>query len=227
MRYLKPNEGLKVFDIKFDVTTAGPSNNDNKRIELFLLGCDKAMRNDPCIGCFNSLLWDDSKAEFSRDVAELAMWIIDRTPNKNKRYITIGGAEPTYQINHLIPFCKILKEHGFHIMIYTYRELEYELNINNSLNNKYYNVPNKIDIDKWNELFLYTDIVVDGPFVEDKKVYKEDANDGFLNSIGSSNQKIWDIRHYREFGELRGYQMENIAELKLNHNNDLIYYLKQ
>ena len=42
MKYLKPDEGLKVFDIRFDVTTAGPSPNGNKRIELFLLGCRKA-----------------------------------------------------------------------------------------------------------------------------------------------------------------------------------------
>ena len=68
MEYLKPNEGLKVFDIRFDVTTAGPSPINNRRIELFLLGCDKAMKGQPCKGCFNSKLWDANKAQHSLDV---------------------------------------------------------------------------------------------------------------------------------------------------------------
>ena len=68
MKYVDADKGLKVFDIKFDVTTAGPSPNDNKRIELFLLGCDKAMRGDPCEGCFNRRLWDSNLAELSCDI---------------------------------------------------------------------------------------------------------------------------------------------------------------
>ena len=139
MKYVDADKGLKVFDIKFDVQTAGPSPNENKRIELFLLGCDKAMRGDACKGCFNRRLWDSTMAEFSCDIEALAEWIIDRTP-ENERYITIGGAEPTFQIDHLIPFCKILKRAGFHIMIYTYRELLHEFNISNkSLMNVFLN----------------------------------------------------------------------------------------
>ena len=82
MKYLEPDKGLKVFDIRFDVTTAGPSPNGNKRIELFLLGCDKAMSGHPCKGCFNSKLWNANKAKHSFDPVELANWIIERTPEK-------------------------------------------------------------------------------------------------------------------------------------------------
>lgn len=88
MKKLPPNVGLKVFDVKLEATTAGPSPDDNKRTEVFLLGCEKACQGDSCPGCFNSLTWDMDKAEFSRDPIELAAFLNECTPNK---YITIGG----------------------------------------------------------------------------------------------------------------------------------------
>ena len=222
MKYVDADKGLKVFDIKFDVTTAGPSPNDNKRIELFLLGCDKAMRGDACEGCFNRRLWDSNLAEFSCDIESLANWIIERTP-ENERYITIGGAEPTFQIDHLIPFCKMLKSAGFHIMIYTYRELLHEFNISN----KQYNTPNKIPVSKWIALLENIDMIVDGPFIQEQRMYQEDASDGFLSSIGSGNQRIWDIRFFNKYHQLRGYAMKALIKIQLGLNDDLIYYVKQ
>ena len=222
MKYVDADKGLKVFDIKFDVTTAGPSPNNNKRIELFLLGCDKAMRGDACEGCFNRRLWDSNLAEFSCDVESLANWIIERTP-ENERYITIGGAEPTFQIDYLIPFCKMLKCSGFHIMIYTYRELLHEFNISN----KQYNTPNKIPVSKWIALLENIDMIVDGPFIQEQRMYQEDASDGFLSSIGSGNQRIWDIRFFNKYHQLRGYAMKALIKIQLGLNDDLIYYVKQ
>ena len=222
MKYVDADKGLKVFDIKFDVTTAGPSPNNNKRIELFLLGCDKAMRGDACEGCFNRRLWDSNLAEFSCDIESLANWIIERTP-ENERYITIGGAEPTFQIDHLIPFCKMLKSAGFHIMIYTYRELLHEFNISN----KQYNTPNKIPVSKWIALLENIDMIVDGPFIQELRMYKEDEGDGFLSSIGSGNQRIWDIRFFNKYHQLRGYAMKALIKIQLGLNDDLIYYVKQ
>ena len=222
MKYVDADKGLKVFDIKFDVTTAGPSPNNNKRIELFLLGCDKAMRGDACEGCFNRRLWDSNLAEFSCDIESLANWIIERTP-ENERYITIGGAEPTFQIDHLIPFCKMLKSAGFHIMIYTYRELLHEFNISN----KQYNTPDKIPVSKWIALLENIDMIVDGPFIQELRMYKEDEGDGFLSSIGSGNQRIWDIRFFNKYHQLRGYAMKALIKIQLGLNDDLIYYVKQ
>lgn len=221
MKYVDADKGLKVFDIKFDVTTAGPSPNDNKRIELFLLGCDKAMRGDACEGCFNRRLWDSNLAEFSCDIESLANWIIERTP-EDERYITIGGAEPTFQIDYLIPFCKMLKNAGFHIMIYTYRELLHEFNISN----KQYNTPNKIPVSKWIALLENIDMIVDGPFIQEQRMYQEDASDGFLSSIGSGNQRIWDIRFFNKYHQLRGYAMKALTKIQLGLNDDLIYYVK-
>lgn len=88
MRKLKPNEGLRVFDIKLKATTAGPSPDNNQRVELFLLGCNKAMRGNACKDCFNSITWNAGKAEFSWDPIEVAERINIMAPNK---YITIGG----------------------------------------------------------------------------------------------------------------------------------------
>ena len=221
MKYVDADKGLKVFDIKFDVTTAGPSPNENKRIELFLLGCDKAMRGDACVGCFNRRLWDANLAEHACDIESLAEWIIERTP-EDERYITIGGAEPTMQIDYLIPFCKILKNAGFHIMIYTYRELLKEFNISN----KKYNVPERISMNKWIALLETIDMIVDGPFIQDLRMYKEDYNDGFLSSIGSGNQRIWDIAYYNKCGKLRGYAMKDLTKIQLGFNNEVIYYMK-
>ena len=227
MEYVGPNEGLKVFDIKFDVTTAGPSPlENNKRIELFLLGCDKAMCGHACPGCFNRKLWDATLATHSCDISSLAGWIIERTP-MNERYITIGGAEPTMQMDKLIPFCKLLKDNGFHIMIYTWRELNYELSEHTLPKAMDYPL-DKIDKQKWYDLFEVVDIIVDGQFIAEQRLYQEDAQDGFLSSIGSGNQKIWDIKSYRTTHELRGYFMKDLSALRVGKlRNDLVFYLKR
>lgn len=208
MKYLDPDKGLKVFDIKFDVTTAGPSPNDNKRIELFLLGCNKAASGHPCKGCFNSPLWDAKKAEFSRDPVEIANWIIERTPN-NEKYITIGGGEPTDQIDHLITLCKELKKANFHIMMYTWRELNIEFRTEGEFRVKLL------------ELFKYVDMIVDGQFKIEQKLYQEDAGDGLLSSIGSGNQIVWDTRQFI------GYAMEDLNSIRLDKNNRLIFDVKE
>ena len=88
MRKLEPSEGLRVFDIKLKATTAGPSPDNNQRVELFLLGCNKAMCGTACKNCFNSITWNAGKAEFSWDPIEVAERINIMAPNK---YITIGG----------------------------------------------------------------------------------------------------------------------------------------
>lgn len=208
MKYLDPDKGLKVFDIKFDVTTAGPSPNDNKRIELFLLGCEKAASGHPCKGCFNSPLWDAKKAEFSRDPVEIANWIIERTPD-NEKYITIGGGEPTDQIDYLIPLCKELRKADFHIMMYTWRELSIEFRAEGEFRKKLL------------ELFKYVDMIVDGQFKIEQKLYQEDAGDGLLSSIGSGNQIIWDTRQFI------GYAMEDLNSIRLDENNRLIFDVKE
>ena len=99
MKQLRPNEGLRIFDIKWEVTTAGPSPNANKRIEVFLLGCNKAISGNPCKGCFNSPLWNPNIATISRDPIEVANLLNDKC--ENNKYVTIGGGEPLDQLDNL------------------------------------------------------------------------------------------------------------------------------
>lgn len=215
MKELPADKGLKIFDIRWETTTAGPSPYDNKRTELFLLGCKKAAQGNPCMGCFNSPLWDSSIAEFSWDPEEVADRINELAPNK---YITIGGGEPTDQIDYLIPLCEKLKEYGFHIMMYTFKDVNLAFN-EYSL---YYSINDDFYIDKYkiNELFKYLDIVVDGKFDVNEVLYDSSVCDGFLNSIGSGNQAIWDLKtmKYKYMRDLKG--------IKLYKNNNLVYELK-
>lgn len=235
MKKLKPNEGLKLFDIKWQVTTAGPSPNGNKRIEVFLLGCQKAMKGYACKGCFNSPTWDASKAEWSWDPIELADMINEKCDPNNK-YITIGGGEPTDQIEPLINFCKRLKEHGFHIMMYTWKNLMDMINkppVYTLTNEQKEHYKNYIGMSNAMRLLKYLDIIVDGEFKQDKCLYQEDLGDGMLSSIGSGNQIIWDIKRYNEDKketnkDLIGFKMEALAGLYVKPDtNDLVYITKE
>lgn len=232
MRELKPEEGLRIFDIKWRTDTAGPSPNNNERIEVFLLGCNKAMQGNPCKGCFNSITWDKSKAEYSWDPIELAD-MINEGCDPNNKYITIGGGEPTDQVDMLIPFAKRLKEHGFHIMMYTWRDLKHELDlIFNHHMTAYYGISSieKLDFaEKMWELIRHLDIIVDGEYKQEERLYQQELGDGMLSSIGSGNQRVWDIKAMNERAiAISRYAMRDLAGLYIKPNtNDLVYITKE
>ena len=220
---LKDNSkpGLKLMDAKWSVKTAGPSPFNNERTELFLLGCKKAIEGNPCKGCFNSSTWDSSKVTLLHDPIKMAEHINNVAPNK---YITIGGGEPTDQIDGLILLCKELKEkYNFNIMIYTWRNLEEELKLEPI--KTYSDGENKKTFkrsigDKLKELIKYVDIIVDGEFKLEERLWDGSKEDGFISSIGSGNQIVWNIQ------KGYGYSMKDIHSLKLTKNNLLQYELK-
>ncbi len=232
MRELKPEEGLRIFDIKWRTDTAGPSPNNNERIEVFLLGCNKAMQGNACKGCFNSITWDKSKAEWSWDPIEVAD-MINEGCDPNNKYITIGGGEPTDQIDMLIHFAKRLKEHGFHIMMYTWRDLKHELNlIFNHHMTAYYGTSSieKLDFaEKMWELTHHLDIIVDGEYKQEERLYQQELGDGMLSSIGSGNQRVWDIKAMNEGAiAISRYAMRDLAGLYIKPDtNDLVYVTKK
>lgn len=214
MNKVSPEKGLKVFDITLRSYTAGPSPDNNSRTEVFLLGCKKAMEGDGCPGCFNSTTWDISKAQWAYDPVELAAELNEIAPNK---YITIGGGEPTDQIDDLIILCRELKKYDFHILVYTWRELDkalkdYTLPDMSDNNNKY-----PITSFKMKELLQYIDILIDGEYDATERLYKDEATDGFYGSVGSGNQKVWDVPNM-DFRYMR-----DINGLKINEYNHLIY----
>ena len=207
--------GLLLRDVKWKVTTAGPSPHNNERTELFLLGCKKAMSGNPCKGCFNSTTWDTSKAEFSHDPVLMAKHINKHAPNK---YITIGGGEPTDQIDNLLILCKELKKYDFHIMVYTHLELNKffrkGLVFNSSMDNGH------IFREKLRALIDIVDIVVDGEYREEERMWDGTKEDGLISSVGSGNQIIWNTR------KKIGFAMRDVDSISLNKNNDLQYTLK-
>ena len=214
MKKMDPANSLKVFDIKLRSYTAGPSPDNNSRTEVFLLGCKKALQGDGCPGCFNKSTWDINKAEWGYDPVELAADLNENTPNK---YITIGGGEPTDQLDNLIILCRELKKYGYHIMMYTWREMNkirrgYCTKDMTDNNNKYPISPSKFE-----ELIQYVDIIVDGEYDPKQRLYIDEEADGFYGSVGSGNQKIWDVN------EMEYRYMKDIKGLKLRENNSLEY----
>lgn len=209
MQELHPDKGLRIFDIKWRVTTAGPSPNNNERIEVFLLGCEKAMSGNPCKGCFNSITWDKSIAEFARDPIEVADMINDGCDPNNK-YVTIGGGEPSDQLEYLIPFVKRLKEHGFHIIMYTWRELRDVLNpILRS-----YEVTMRAR--NFKEVLKYIDMVIDGEFRQDEVLWDINDSNTARNFVGSGNQIIWDVSSSIYYG----YALKDIKSICLVKDDD-------
>lgn len=214
---------IKLFNVTWSTDTAGVSPHNNMRTELFFKGCNKAISGNACRGCFNTKLWDNT-AEYTYTPEEMANQIIKNAPNK---YITIGGGEPTDQIDGLIELTKLLKKAGFHIMVYTWRSLEYTLSKCDSLL-----LGEKIKdanfMQKMKLLLDNIDMLVDGIYDEDKRLYDKDAGDGLLSSIGSGNQVVWDVRDYnKEKGLVAGYRMEDLGGLYIKSNNDLVYILKE
>ena len=232
LKELHPDKGLRIFDIKWRTDTAGPSPNNNERIEVFLLGCNKAMKGKACKGCFNSITWDKSKAEWSWDPVEVAD-MINEGCDPNNKYITIGGGEPTDQIEMLIPFVKRLKEHGFHIMMYTWRDLKHELDlVLNHHMTAYYGTLSTEKLafarNMW-KLTHHLDIIVDGEYKQEERLYQQELGDGMLSSIGSGNQRVWDIKAMNE-GDIviSRYAMRDLAGLYVKPDTkDLVYITKE
>lgn len=106
-------------------------------------------------------------------------------------------------------------------MVYTWRDLAkarkgYITKDMSDNNNKYPISTKKID-----ELLKYIDIVVDGEFDPEQCLYNEKANDGFLSSIGSGNQKVWNVR------DMNFEYMKNLNGLCLDENDTLIFLNKK
>ncbi|MCY7866001.1 4Fe-4S cluster-binding domain-containing protein [Bacillus spizizenii] len=199
---------IKLFTVTWSTDTAGVSPHDNMRTELFFKGCNKAISGNACLGCFNQPLWDDY-AKYTHSVESVAEQVIRHAPNK---YATIGGGEPTDQIEGLIELTQRLKQAGFHIMVYTWKDLYSVLHNHTGERREFL------------QLLQNIDMLVDGIYDPRERVYRKSQGDGFLNSVGSGNQTVWDVRDYRENGHtLLGFKMRDLCGMQLKLNDDLIY----
>lgn len=216
---------IKLFDVKWKINTAGPSPYDNERTEVFLFGCERAVKGNPCKGCFNPKLWDSSVAIYTHEPKDIANKIARYAPN---RYVTIGGGEPTDQMEELIELCIELKAKGFHIMVYTWKNVRELFDINNVGNDKSIS-----DRKNFSKLFKVIDMIVDGEYHDDERMYQDNGTDGTFNSIGSGNQVVWDTKSFAEdikklpYAFLSGYQLKDILQMAIHEKTkDLIYLVK-
>lgn len=194
---------MYVYNVDWEAKTAGPSL-DGFRTELFLLGCDKAKSGNPCQGCFNQMTWDRSTG-INIPVQDVFATVHQFSRTKD---ITIGGGEPLDQIDELIELSRKLKQNDYHIMVYTWRNVEEIIRNQEELS------------DKIIELMQYVDMIVDGEYKQDDRRYKQDAEDGCFNSIGSGNQVIWS----KECKNWIGYALRDICALAINQDGYTINY---
>ena len=220
--------GIRLVDVKWSVKTAGPSPDNNQRVELFLKGCRKAINGYACKGCFNRKTWN-SIVKWTHDPVKMAEHINNVAKNK---YISIGGGEPLDQIDNLIILCRELKKYGFHILVYTWRNRDfmlsstYTLRLRAMAENDTHVSPayNDFDIDKQRAFMMLEqtiDILVDGEYKEEERLWDGTKEDGLISSIGSGNQGIVDCS--------TGVKtlMRDIDSLSLDKENNLIIKKKE
>lgn len=225
--------GIRLRDIRWSVKTAGPSPDDNLRVELFLLGCKRAMIGQPCKGCFNSSTWNN-KAEWTHDPVLMAKHINNMAPNK---YITIGGGEPLDQIDNLIILCRELKKYGFHIIVYTWRNIDiivegmpiYTLGTpyRHGLSEELYDLTKEVGRTRLRDLIDTVNVIIDGEYKEEERMWDGSKADGLLSSIGSGNQRVIDIKKEGTATITIGPYMRDIKSLKLGRDNKLEIELKE
>ena len=207
-------DNLKIFNVKWTSTSAGPSPDSNRRTELFLAGCKKAASGNPCKGCFNQKLWSadvyngyDSPRECFNRIRKFA-------PNK---YITIVGGEPLDQLEPLAELCRYLHRDGYHIIVITHYLGDFLLATMNIAGNK-----------NMKKLLSNIDCIIDGEYMEKYRIWDEErAGDGLHDVIGSGNQCIWDFHDYNAGKEMFCIHADKLEGWYLRPDNEFVYILKE
>ena len=232
---------VKLYDIRWVSHTAGFSPiktkfGPNVRTELFFMGCKKAISGNPCKECFNPKLWKDITGARELNPANMAEHIEKFAPNK---YITIVGGEPFDQPEGLTDLCEELKKRDFHIIVFTHYTLKGTFKQWKKYSDYYFaflkNRKMPDIIEGWtHDLFIRflknIDILVDGEYDKDKRIYDESLHDGFHDAVGSSNQIVWDLKEWRDNNfstAIYGQLAENILQLGLREkDNSLVFITK-
>ncbi|MGI5892219.1 MAG: anaerobic ribonucleoside-triphosphate reductase activating protein [Bacillota bacterium] len=135
------------------------------RMVVFCQGCPH-----DCPGCHNPKTHDIKAGYWEETDSIIASFL----SHKHLNGLTISGGEPFLQAEACSRIAKAVKDAGKNIILftgYTWQQLQEQEKINTAVK----------------ELLLNSDIVVDGPFIEQEK----DLN---LSFRGSKNQKVIDIQ---------------------------------
>jgi len=126
------------------------------RTSIYFAGC-----KHHCKGCHNPESWDFNNGK------DMTVDEILKVIEENRFNVTYSGGDPLFQkLDDLVLLSKKIHELGYNIWLYTGFTIEY-LRKNS----------------KYNEILDNIDVIVDGPFIEEKK-------DLTLKFRGSSNQRI-------------------------------------
>jgi len=148
------------------------ANGPGVRVSLFVSGC-----NHRCKGCFNEIAWDFQYGKpFTRQTEDM---LLDMLAPCHIKGITLLGGEPFEPENQpaIVGFLRRMKEKYPEKTVWAFSGYLFDRDI---LSGK---------LGPWEitrEYISYLDVLVDGPFVQEKK-------DLSLRFRGSSNQRIIDV----------------------------------
>ena len=126
------------------------------RTSIYFAGC-----KHHCRGCHNPESWDFEGGE-DKSVEEILRLI-----QEDMFDVTFSGGDPLFQnVDELVALAKEIKKIGLEIWVYTGFTIEKIL-----------------EMGTYDELLKYIDVLVDGPFILEKK-------NSSLSFRGSSNQRI-------------------------------------
>lgn len=197
---------LRIYNVLWSSVNGGPSPDRNIRTELFLSGCKIASQGYPCDDCFNPDLWDANNYVAEEKPEKVLKTIQKFAPNK---FITIVGGEPLDQFEPLSKLCKLLKENGYHIILFTHYLL---INMVQSKSSEMYTLLNNVHV------------IIDGKYHKSKHLPQEDIDTPLNNSVGSGNQIVWSIEP--DAGTAKGFLASSLLDIYVTQKYKLLYLYK-
>lgn len=157
------------------------ANGPGVRVSLFVSGCTHR-----CKGCFNEIAWDFHYGEpFTQETID---YILDLLAPRQIKGLTLLGGEPFDPRNQgsIVELLRQVKEKYPEKSVWAFSGYLLDRDILSGTLG---------DWEMTREYLSYLDVLVDGPFVEEKK-------DLSLRFRGSSNQRLIDIPATLKAGEI-------------------------
>ncbi len=163
-----------------NIKTYSIENGTGVRVSLFVSGC-----THHCKDCFNEQAWDFGYGNPFTEETENA--VIEALAPDYMAGITLLGGEPMEPVNQrgLLPLLKRIRKELPQKTVWAYTGYVYEDLLEGG----------RAHCEVTEELLSLCDILVDGPFIADKKNIS-------LRFRGSENQRIIDLKATRESGKV-------------------------
>ena len=163
-----------------NIKTYSIENGTGVRVSLFVSGC-----THHCKDCFNEQAWDFGYGNPFTEETENA--VIEALAPDYMAGITLLGGEPMEPVNQrgLLPLLKRIRKELPQKTVWAYTGYVYEDLLDGG----------RAHCEVTEELLSLCDILVDGPFIADKKNIS-------LRFRGSENQRIIDLKATRESGKV-------------------------